>query len=89
MKFISLIKEKSFEEITAVGKNLGVQAVIAAGANFPSISQFIPLSDKKLLNLPIIGDKDGKLGQINTGSLLQEKLSIGTPKIQQISLTTN
>jgi hypothetical protein len=70
MKFISLIKEKSFEDMTAIGKNLGLQAVIAAGANFSSISQFIPLSDKKLLNLPIIGGKDVKLGRINTGSLL-------------------
>ena len=76
--------------MTAIGKNLGFQAVIAAGANFPSISQFIPMPDKKLLNLPIIiSGKDGKLEQINTVSLLQEKLSLGTPKIQQISLATN
>jgi hypothetical protein len=56
--------------------------VISAGANIPSISPFYPIPDKKNLNLPTIGAaKDSKLGQIATGSLLQEKLSLGTPKI--------
>lgn len=70
MKFISMMKEKSFEDMSAIGKNLGVQAVIAAGANIPTISPFIPIPDKKLFNLPNIGGKDGKLGSLNTGSLL-------------------
>jgi|LauGreDrversion4_2_1035121.scaffolds.fasta_scaffold1459026_1 hypothetical protein len=33
MNIYSLIREKSIEEISAVGKNLSFQAVIAAGGN--------------------------------------------------------
>ncbi len=35
LRFYSLLKEKSFEEMSAIGKNLGLHAVIAAGANLP------------------------------------------------------
>jgi hypothetical protein len=45
-----LLKEKSFDEMTAVvGKNLGLHAVIAAGANIPQLGP-----DRKILNLPTI-----------------------------------
>jgi hypothetical protein len=70
MKFISLIKEKSFEDMSAIGKTLGLQAVISAGANIPNISPFHPIPDKKNMNLPTICAKDPKLGQIATGALL-------------------
>jgi hypothetical protein len=55
MKFFSMIKEKSLEDITAIGKNLGMQAVIAAGANIPTIAPFIPAAgEKRNINLPTI-----------------------------------
>ncbi len=50
LRFYSLLKEKSFDEMTAVvGKNLGLHAVIAAGANIPQLGP-----DRKILNLPTI-----------------------------------
>jgi hypothetical protein len=53
MKFFSMIKEKSFEEISAIGKNLAIQSVIAAGANIPNIPPFFPVPEKNI-NLPNI-----------------------------------
>lgn len=51
LRFYSLLKEKSFEDMSAIGKNLGLQAVIAAGANFPP-------AEKNIINLPTILPRD-------------------------------
>ena len=59
MNIYSLIRERSIEDMSAVGKNLSFQAVIAAGGNV-STNMGGPLSEEKRnINLPIINKKDG------------------------------
>ena len=59
MNIYSLIRERSIEDMSAVGKNLSFQAVIAAGGHM-STNMAAPLSeDKKNINLPVINKKDG------------------------------
>ena len=61
MNIYSLIREKSIEEISAVGKNLSFQAVIAAGGNTVSsnLGKAQNSGDMKNINLPVIYQKDG------------------------------
>ena len=61
MNIYSLIREKSIEEISAVGKNLSFQAVIAAGGNTVSsnLGKAQNSGDMKNINLPVINQKDG------------------------------
>ena len=63
------MRERSLEEMSAIGKNLGLAAVLVAGGN-----------ERKNLNLPTIYQKEAKM---STCCLLEDNFY--TPKIIPVS----
>lgn len=66
------MRERSLEEMSAIGKNLGLAAVFKAGGN-----------ERKNLNLPTIFQKEASPAKMSTCCPLEDKFY--TPKIIPVS----